>query len=1080
MAKNIQLNLVINGVKQNVNNIKELEEAIKKAEETLKGLDIGSEQFKSLSTQVKQAKGVFEDFQESIKGQELEKRVGAFAKVGEGITASFAGAQAAIALFGNESEDVAAAAAKAQGLLTIALAARSAAEGVVAVRTVAANIATYASAAAAGAATTATRVLYATLAANPYGAILAVIGLVVGALVAFTGESKKSVNVSKEITQATSAEADALKQQLFILTQLTGARNLQKKTLDDLRKQYPGFNAFIDKENKLNEQGVRFLKLKIKQYELEAQAKLIVQKIAENNIKILEIESESLVDNVSFWEKSWNLIKTGGSIAGATTANYITGLQNQRKKIGEVTAESDKWRGALTKTYLETDKVLGALENYNVILDKTVKLEENAEQASKNAEQQKKAVDQSYKDGLKALTNYTEALAMYTKQTKELDELLNRISKQKYEAQILDSLKTIQDLRKGNIEALNKAGDTYLKTIEKISKVPTDVFIQSYGKFRVLLEEQLSAGTGAFRDQIKLAFGDNELTQQQKVIVDNLAESYGKLFEFIKNTPGLQNFVNGLKDVNVAFDDIRENSDGVTPTLRSGFDALQYLFGDLLAIYGDYKKEVDENGTISEVLFDPAETKKSADAFLATLKNSLLRPTQIAFDTTQRDVLKKQLALQEGFKKSAVAGSDEFNKAEIEIAKLKGQIDQLEARLKVLNSNKPFTEFSNDVTKGVDESIANFIKLGNGIVKVEQDIIGINEEVKKLSTTLTGVQLGEAIGGVILQNIDIISNTIIGARTKTQKAEKEFIDKVKLDEEGLAKFRKDLSDQGIDLDNTTNDQLLQSFIAFKKKEKEVNDQAEKDKQDKYKETLAALSQGFELFSTTLNQISSLQRERVQTDLEGLKIAEKNTLEQVVGDSEQAAAKRLEIQAEYEAKAKEIEKKGRIDSLKFSLAQAIASGAQAFVRSLAELGPILGPIMAGVNAALTLAQVAIIQDQISNAQMMRKGGLLKAQGGMLLSGPSHENGGIPLAQMGVVAEGQETIINRQSSINFRDLLSTINQSGGGRPLVVNNFDDSRIVEAIASQKQKPLRAYVLQSEITREQAISQRLDDLSKI
>jgi hypothetical protein len=807
---------------------------------------------------------------------------------------------------------------------------------------------------------------------------------------------------------------------------------------------------------------------------------LIVQKIAENNIKILEIESESLLDNVSFWEKSWNVIKTGGSIAGAQTANYITGLQNQSKKVREVTTETDKWRGMLTKTYLETDRVLGALETYNITLENTARAEERAEQAGKDAASQKKAVDQAYKDGLKALTNYTEALAMYTKQTKELDELLNRISKQKYESQIIDTLKNIQELRKGNIEALNKAGDTYLKTIEKISTVPTDVFIQSYSKYRELLEQQLSSGTAAFRDQIKIAFGDNELTQQQKVIVDNLAESYGKFFEFIKNTPGLQNFVNGLKDVNVAFDDIRENSAGVTPTLRSGFDALQFLFGDVLAIYGDYKKEVDTNGTISEVLFDPAETKRSADAFLATLKNSLLRPTQIAFDTTQRDVLKKQLALQEGFKKSAVAGSDEFNKAEIEIAKLKGQIDQLDTRLKVLNSNKPFTEFSNDVTKGVEDTVANFLKLGNGIVKVEQDIIGVNEEVKKLSTTLTGGQLGEAIGGVILQNIDIISNTIIGARTKQQKAEKEFIDKVKVDEEGLAKFRQDLAAQGIDLSNTTNDQLLQSFIAFKKKEKEVNDQAEKDKQDKYKETLAAISKGFELFSITLNQISALQRERVQTDLEGLKIAEQNALKQVVGDSEKAAAKRIEIQKEYEEQAKAVEKKGRIDSLKLSLVQTIANGAQAFVKSLAELGPILGPILAGINAALTLGQIAVINDQISNAQMMRKGGLLKAQGGMLLSGPSHENGGIPLAQMGIVAEGQETIINRQSSINFRDLLSTINQSGGGRPLVVNNFDDSRIVEAIASQKQKPLRAYVLQSEITREQAISQRLDDLSKI
>ena len=111
--------------------------------------------------------------------------------------------------------------------------------------------------------------------------------------------------------------------------------------------------------------------------------------------------------------------------------------------------------------------------------------------------------------------------------------------------------------------------------------------------------------------------------------------------------------------------------------------------------------------------------------------------------------------------------------------------------------------------------------------------------------------------------------------------------------------------------------------------------------------------------------------------------------------------------------------------------------------------------------------------------MRRGGLLRAQGGMLLQGPSHENGGIMLAQMGVVAEGNEAIINRQSTMNFRDLLSTVNQSGGGRPLVVNNFDDSRIVEALAKQQQKPIRAYVLGSEITNEQMIAKRLDDLSK-
>jgi hypothetical protein len=1078
MAKNIALNLTINGVKQSITNIGQLEQAVKDAEEALKGIDIGSQKFTEFSRDINQAKSVLKDFEKSVEGQELEQRVGAFAKVGESITASFAGAQAAIALFGNESEDVAKAAAQAQGVLTIALAARSAAEGVVAVRTVAANIATFASAAAATAATTATRTLYAVLAANPYGAILAVIGLVVGALVAFTGESKKAVNVTGELSQATSEEANKLKQQLVILTQYNGLRNLQKKTLEDLKKEYPGFNAFIDKENKLTQDGVKFLKLKIRSYELEARAKIVVQKIAENNIKILEIENKGILDQVGFWEKAWNSIKTGGSISGQIIANLETGIKNQQAAVKEITNENGKWEAALGNIYTETDRVGTELDKYQVRLDNQVKSEERATNAAKDSADQRKAVSDAFNQGLRALTSYTEALAKYTEENKKLDEVLQRIGQGKYEAQILEQLKEIQDLRKQNIEALNKAGNTYIKTIEKISNVPTDNFITSFAKFRENLENELSAGGNKFREQINKTFGNAELTQTQKVAIDNLAEAYGKLFQFIETRPGLKDFVKGLKDINVAFDDQRESSEGLTPTLREGFDAFQFLLGDVLAVYGSYKKEFSAGGIAEDLGFDPATTKQSADAFLATLKSSLLTPTQVALDNAQKDVLKRQIAIQEGFKKTSTVGSEDYKKAEVEISRLNGQIQRIDDNLKKVGT-KDFI-ISPDAIKTVDDTVQSLTKFSDGIVKVEQDVIAINEQVGKFTQTLTGAQLGEAIGGVILENIDAISTIIIGAQTLQQKEEAKFVEQVKNDQAGLLKFRQDLAKQGIDLANTTDAQLLAAYTAYKKKEVEVAKQAEKDKRDAQQETLTNISKGIELFSQTLNQISALSRERVQTDLEGLQIAQRKTLELVVGDSEAAAAKRLEIQAEYEAKAKEIEKKGRIDSLKFSLVQAIANGAQAFVKALAELGPVLGPILAGVNAALTLGQVVIIQDQIANAQAMRRGGLVKAQGGMLLSGPTHEQGGIPLAQMGIIAEGQESIINRQSSINFRDLLSTINTSGGGRPLVVNNFDDSRIVEALASQRQKPLRAYVLQSEITNEQAISKRLDDLSKI
>ena len=52
------------------------------------------------------------------------------------------------------------------------------------------------------------------------------------------------------------------------------------------------------------------------------------------------------------------------------------------------------------------------------------------------------------------------------------------------------------------------------------------------------------------------------------------------------------------------------------------------------------------------------------------------------------------------------------------------------------------------------------------------------------------------------------------------------------------------------------------------------------------------------------------------------------------------------------------------------------------------------------------------------------------------------------------------------------------AGGGKPLV-NNFDDSRIVEAIAKQRNEPIRAYVVESDITNKQQITRRLEQLAQ-
>jgi hypothetical protein len=188
-------------------------------------------------------------------------------------------------------------------------------------------------------------------------------------------------------------------------------------------------------------------------------------------------------------------------------------------------------------------------------------------------------------------------------------------------------------------------------------------------------------------------------------------------------------------------------------------------------------------------------------------------------------------------------------------------------------------------------------------------------------------------------------------------------------------------------------------------------------------------------------------------------------------------KRLQITEEYAAQRAAVEKKFRIRQMRLDQAQAVANGALAVSRAYVEGGPV-GFITAGLVAAATAAQVAIIQQQIGLANSLKKGGMIKGQEGLIIQGPSHEYGGVMLQNGAYNLEGGEAVINRVSSRNYQGLLSQINQMGGGRPLVAS-FDDSRIVDAIAKQKMEPIRAYVIQQEITDAQNVSKRLEQLSR-
>jgi hypothetical protein len=309
----------------------------------------------------------------------------------------------------------------------------------------------------------------------------------------------------------------------------------------------------------------------------------------------------------------------------------------------------------------------------------------------------------------------------------------------------------------------------------------------------------------------------------------------------------------------------------------------------------------------------------------------------------------------------------------------------------------------------------------------------------------------------------------------TEEISKKTYDKEKSFQKDVQVLQEQLGKQGLDISKLSYQAKLELLKEFLGKEVVATEDAEKKKQEAQKKSLEQINFALQTLSKGLSDAASITAQIFQLQLDNLSTKYTDTMENIVGDTKEADQKRIESEKSYQAQKAELEKKARIAALKFTLAQTIASGAQSIVSALS-LGP-AAPFLIALNAVVTAAQVAVIASQIQQVQSttMRRGGMLA--GGGFINGPSHEQGGV-YAGGGYTLEGNESVINRQSTLQYSGLLSAINQSGGGRPIVVQSPMDSRLVEALAKQRTEPIRAYVIEQDITKAQSINRRLEQLA--
>ena len=1064
MANNIALTFTVNGVEQTIKTIGDLETAVRQAKQELSGLDIGSKEFDALRVKVREADNTLKNLQETIEGKKIEETIGRYAKVGSAITGSFAAAQAAVSLFGTESEEITKAATQAQNLLTFALVGREVAEGGVAASTIIAELATKAQTASTLAADTATKKFYATLAANPYTAILVGVGLLVTAIIAFgsaTDDSKKkSKEFSDQVNKDSAKEITATKLLIQTVNDQTLSIDSRKKALEDLRSKFPAYFKDLKDEDLLSG------KVKIATQQLteaiikQAQARALQGRIEENTVKQLELEDKlkkATLERVraqTLLNEARNVTITGGPSMGGVGGQGIES-ETRQNRLNEAISRENQLRTEKTKIDKiisgDAQRILTLTEETDLVIgNETKEIKDNTSATNKNSEAKIGNVDATEQQ-LLLQKQLEDSLNSQTDALEKTADIFRKIGEnQAVSISIPKSLEIIRELR-ANIDGLipKKLEDDF-KSIGLIIKVSNGQFIElentlkstqdTFGEFVEASREEFTKGALSYDTQLfdrvldfrlneaSFLLQNSEITKEAFDAFVKLVEQYKDLNFIIKALP------EGVRKVFTP--EVLENYLRLTKEIGIATNQIDYeeVNGKIIQIDKSTVNLTKSQDKLNKV------TKEATEGLIRQYSTELIGENNLFDDTKFINVIDNlqrtgQLTEEQG--KKLKEFTQESKK----------------------DSTLLIQTLAEEQVKALNVVVQNIVKEEN---QIREFLFLIETERKK------GVDLqAKALPKVVLNNLELLDKEL----SKTGQI---IIDEQLNVEDRTKSIREQFSKRGIELTNYTQEEIDKIIQFYLDKQKKALSDGQKIQMERIEKFQSYLTD----FQTFVSQIGQITNELYFNEFNKLERENQRAIDNIVDDTERGNELRIQQEEIYQRKKKQLEKNSAKTALAISLVQATANVAEAITKALTA-GPVTGQILAGVSAGIGAVQVGIIASQLSALNEYQRGGIIKGQGGMVV-GPSHEYGGVRFQNGGVELEGGEAVINRISSVKYAGLLSQINQSGGGRPISVTNFDDSRILEALSKQKNEPLRAYVVESDITDKQQITRRLERLSQI
>jgi len=244
-------------------------------------------------------------------------------------------------------------------------------------------------------------------------------------------------------------------------------------------------------------------------------------------------------------------------------------------------------------------------------------------------------------------------------------------------------------------------------------------------------------------------------------------------------------------------------------------------------------------------------------------------------------------------------------------------------------------------------------------------------------------------------------------------------------------------------------------------------------------TLVLTEQQQLIFDTVVNGITqSLQiiNDALAESAERANAERENNFNKEQEGLNQLLANKTLSQEQFDQKSKELNQKKSVEETKAkrkqfkadkanNIIQAIISTAQSVLQGLASAPPPVGAILGAINGALGAAQIGVISSQQFRA----------ARGGVVPGSPSMTD-----SVSSLLAPG-EMVINSTSAGMFGNLLSAVNQAGGGIPLTPSTPTEVRPPSPTFrdNSQQSTVRAYVVETDVTQKQEKVSRIQRSSE-